>query len=248
MSDHWEQFPCTIGDHSAFIAYDHGVRAGLELLSFEFFARFNVALLDPDDRGLPHGDEFLHLNAVEDFLSDQFQPSDGLQVGRVTTNGYRYFCFYTSLSAPACMALAKTAGSLHGHRIELFHELDPQRSHYWNDLFPTDDDWQVVLDLRVQNALVKEGDSLQTPRPIEHWAYFKTEPQRAAFIASVKDLIESIDLYETPDAKGGPFTAKLSHVGLPDYRSMNRTTLQLSRAARENGGKYDGWETQVCKQ
>jgi hypothetical protein len=95
---------------------------------------------------------------------------------------------------------------------------------------------------------VKEGDSLQTPRPIEHWAYFKTEPQRAAFVASVKDAFEGIDLYETSDVKGGRFTAKLSHVGLPDYRSMNKTTLQLSRAARKNGGKYDGWETQVCKQ
>jgi Family of unknown function (DUF695)/Regulator of ribonuclease activity B len=248
MSDHWEQFPCTMANYAAFISYDHGIREELKLLPFPNFASFKVELLSPDDRGFPSGDEFAKLNEVEDFLCSQFLvETRGVQVGRVTANGRRYFHFYTCLDEFACDRLAQEAGKIHGHMVAHLHEPDLERSHYWNELYPTEDDWQVIKDIRVQEALELKGDPLQTPRPIEHWVYFATEIERVAFIECVKAAFEEIDLYESTDPKKSRFAAKLKHSGLPDYRSMNGTTLLLSRAARENGGEYDGWETQVCK-
>ena len=86
----------------------------------------------------------------------------------------------------------------------------------------------------------------QKPRAIEHWAYFNADADRSAFVATVRHGFDAIELYETNGRERGQFTAKLTHTSLPDYRSMNHTTLLLSRAARQHGGDYDGWETQVC--
>jgi Family of unknown function (DUF695)/Regulator of ribonuclease activity B len=247
MSDHWEQFPCTMGDHTAFISYDHGIREELASLDFPNFASFKIELLAADDQGLPNGDEFAKLNEIENYLCSELSGAEGVQVGRITTNGRRYFHFYTLLTETVCDTIAQHAATLHGHSIDLLHEIDPERRHYWNELFPTEDDWQVIQDLRVQEALERAGDMLRIARPIEHWVYFRTEAERSAFVDRVKHAFDNVELYESPDARDGPFTARLTHTGIPDYRSMNSTTLLLSRSARENGGKYDGWETQACK-
>jgi len=247
MSDHWEMFPCQMGDHAAWISYDHGIRKELDNLSFANCARFAITLRQPDDRGLPVGDEFGWLNAVEDKLVEEIPERVGIHIGRVTTNGKRFFFFLTSLDEAAIANIAETLASLNQYEIEYVHKSDTERSCYWDDLFPTDNDWQVIQDIRVQDALREEGDSLTTPRPIEHWTYFRNEADRERFVALLGNRFDACELYETPDSDRGIYTAKLKHIGLPDYRSMNSTTIFLNNTARECGGDYDGWETEVCR-
>jgi hypothetical protein len=244
MSDHWEMFACTVGEHPAFITYDHGVSTALDTLPPNA-ARFDVTLLAPDDRGLPAGDEFAQLNSVESLLEARFGDA-GQCVGRVTTDGHRYYLFYTRLDEAQCAAFARDAGVLHGHAIDVLHAPDPERAHYRDELFPTPDDWQVMQDMKTERALREAGDPLDTPRPIEHWAYFPDGAARDAFVAAVGAGFSAVEPFE---AEGGDdrFGVKLSHVGLPDYHSINATTLRLARAAREVDGSYDGWETEVCR-
>lgn len=248
MSDHWETFPCTIGDHAAFITYDHGIRTELGALPFQNCAGFEITLKNPDDRGLPHGDEFSWLNEVEDRISSGLTEARAVSVGRITTNGRRRILYYTTHDEATSMAIAREAASSYGYVIELAHALDLERSHYWNELFPTDDDWQVIQDMRVEDSLRKEGDPLTMPREVEHWAYFHTAADRQRFVEAVTGQFDAIELYETTDSSRGIFTAKLAHTSLPDYRSMNKFTMFLNRAAKESGGDYDGWETLLCKQ
>ena len=247
MSDHWETFPCQMGEHPAWISYNHGIRKELDSLSFANCARFGIPLAQPDDKGLPVGDEFARLNAVEDRLVEEIPETAGVQIGRVTTNGKRFFFFFTSFDEATIANIAEKLASLHKYKISYAHEPDPEKSCYWNDLFPTDNDWQVIQDIRVQDALKNDGDSLTTPRPIEHWAYFKSEADRERFVSLVVSRFEAYELYETPDSNRGVYTAKLKHTSLPDYRSMNSTTIFLNNTARECGGDYDGWETEVCQ-
>lgn len=248
MSDHWETFPCQMGDHVAWISYDHGFRAEIDDMSFANCTRFAVVLKQPDERGLPSGEEFTQLNLLEDQLVDEIAEKDGVQVGRITTNGKRHFIFFTSLADNAIAAIAKKLAGQHGYKILYTHEPDPEKSSYWNELFPTEADWQVIKDLRVEAALSREGEAFATPRPIEHWAYFKTTAERERFVALVHHRFEGCELYELSDGENGSYTAKLVHTGLPDYRSMNSFTILLNRSARECNGDYDGWETQVCRE
>lgn len=247
MSDQWETFPCQMGEHPAFISYDHGVKEVIDSLGLPNFAGFRVELSAPDDRGLPHGQEFDRLNRLEDYLAARIDGDAGLQVGRVTTNGQRYFHFYTTLDEEACAAIAREAQLHGGYEVALLHEEDPQRTHYWGELFPTDDDWQVIQDLRVQQSLESHGDTLEQAREIVHWAHFPTEAARAAFLQAVGDLVECVELYEAAEDAAGRFAVRMKHEGRPDHVSINRYTLALARHARAQGGAYDGWETCVCR-
>ena len=247
MSNHWETFPCTIGEHAAFITYDHGVRTELEALPFQNVARFEVALKQPDERGLPHGDEFAWLNELEDKIAEELTEAKAISVGRVTTNGRRYIFYYTTQDQATSEAIARRLAASHGYEVAVLHTVDLERSHYWNQLFPTDDDWQVIQDMRVEDSLRDNGDPLTDPRQVEHWAYFHTDADRQRFIEAVKDQFDAIELYETPDCERGAFTAKLAHTSLPDHRSINKFTMLLNRSAKQAGGDYDGWETSVCR-
>ena len=246
MSDRWESFPCTIGHSPGFISFDLGVREEFEKLAHGHLACYRVSLQAPDERGLPHGDEFARLNAIEDALVAAMR-GDGIQVGRVTAGGFRYFHFYTSLAEAAAGTLARRMGAEHGYDIALRYEHDPERRVYRDELFPTEDDWQVIQDMRVQESLRSQGDDLTQPREIQHWAFFASGEDRDRFVAAAGGGFAGIECYTSPGATPGEFAVTLRHVGLPDYRSMNAYTLRLNRAAIEANGNYDGWETVVCR-
>lgn len=245
MSDHWETFPCTIGERQAFITFDYGIRSEISELPFGNYVRYELTLRDPDQRGLPRGGEFEALNRVEDRLSTEIGQARGVTVGRITTDGCRYVIYYTQLDELDAADIGRKVAAECDYQISLVHHPDPERNGYWNELFPTEDDWQVIQDMRVEDSLRKEGDSLIEPRPITHWAYFQQTEDRQGFLDAVADTFDNIDLYETPDSERGIYTARLTHTGLPDHHSMNAITLLLSREAKRVGGDYDGWETEV---
>lgn len=246
MSDYWETYPCQMGDHEAFITYDHGIRSEIDAIPFQSCARYEVSLRDPDDRGLPHGDEFGALNMVEDRLAEALS-ADAVNVGRITTNGRRYLLFYTRLDEIAAREVGNKVALESGYQVALAYRADPERDGYWKELFPTPDDWRVIQDMRLEDSLREAGDALVEARPITHWAYFPRAEDRHKFLEAVAHRFDSVDVYETPDCDRGIHTARLSHFGLPDHRSMNETTLLLNREASRLGGDYDGWETEVRK-
>ena len=83
MSDEWQTYRCLIDDHPAVITYDHGLSDEFEGLNFGNVAIFRIPIPNPDERGLPVGDAFDHLNALEDYLMELLPPEltpEGLRV------------------------------------------------------------------------------------------------------------------------------------------------------------------------
>lgn len=244
MSESWEIYPCSMGERIAFISFDYGIHEQLKTLNLANAAGFRVALQQQDDRGMPIDAEFARLDAIEDALVAAMPGAVAVQVGRVTTDGFRYFHFYTSLDEAAVELINAQLSRQFSVEICLLHEHDPEHKVYWEELYPTTDDWRVIEDRRVQDALKKAGDDLQQPRPVQHWAYFKSAQQRDRFIAELGTPFERVKPYT---ADNGEFAVTLFHHGLPDFYSMNPHTLHLDRLARQLDGSYDGWETQVCR-
>src|SRR5215471_6737316 len=199
MSDHWEVFPCQMGDHVAWISYNHGIRDEIAKLPLPNIVKFKVPLRAPDDRGLPQGDEFASLNSIEEDLDSALQATGGVFVGRITTNGARHFYFYTAGSKQDVTQVAERVSAKHDRKLHFLTEADLDRTAYWNKLFPTKDDWRVILDMRVESALREAGDDLQTPRPIEHFAYFKTATGRDRFLEQVRDRFASVQETSSAD-------------------------------------------------
>jgi hypothetical protein len=109
----------------------------------------------------------------------------------------------------------------------------------------TDEDAPYSGNSRVAELLQEQGDSLDEPRRIQHWAYFPTAEARAKFIVRLGVRFEDIDAHQSPLPSPNMFAVEFWHVGLPDEESMNAVTDMLKHFAVECGGEYDGWETQV---
>ena len=100
---------------------------------------------------------------------------------------------------------------------------------------------------KVAAALRAEGDSLDQPRRVRHWAYFPNESAQARFIAMLGLRFEEISTDSSPVADANMQGVTFWHVGLPDEASMTPITDMLRRFATECDGEYDGWETQVVR-
>jgi hypothetical protein len=244
MSELWETYACTMGDHQAWIVYDHGIRETIASLPYQNIAKFRVTLRNPDERGLPRGDEFAALNAIEDDLVDIVGRQPGVFVGRITVKGSRHLFFYTNADSDHISEIADDIERRHEREISTATRPDPQKESYWNELFPTDADWQVVLDLKTEDALRRAGDKLERPRKVRHYAYFTSDADRARFVALIGVLFDATRYLEATDSFGVEF----EHVCCPDHASMNSFTVRLRREAKQCGGEYDGWETLIVQE
>jgi hypothetical protein len=74
MSERWEVYACQMGDHRAFVSYDHGIAEEIDGLKAQLLVKVRIPFHLPNARGLPQGPEFAGLNAVKDefnqFASD----------------------------------------------------------------------------------------------------------------------------------------------------------------------------------
>jgi Family of unknown function (DUF695) len=78
MSDHWIFFPCQMGDHRAFIFYDHGIRDSINRIAPPHLLKVRAAFKQPRPDGLPTNEEFTELSALEDGLQALVQQHDSL--------------------------------------------------------------------------------------------------------------------------------------------------------------------------
>jgi hypothetical protein len=247
MSDAWEYFPCTMGEDRAFIFVDVGVAETIKQAP-PSLAKVRLAYRDPHENGLPKNEEFEAARAIEARLEEFVAKRSAWYVGRVTVAGHRYFYVYTSPDeAPWPEFVGRLAGET-GYDLKCSFRDDPEHKAYWSDLYPTDDDWRVIKDLRVIEQLQEQGDDGTEPRQIDHWAYFDNEAAAQPFVAWAQGDRFTHDAAHsglTDDRK--KYCVRLWHHGAVDIAGISSHTIALRRKALEHGGDYDGWETQVLE-
>jgi hypothetical protein len=247
VSDDWEIFMCQMGDHPASIAVDVGISESIRELPTTC-ASVRLTYKTPNEHGLPTREEYAAVSALEDALLAFLDESPGdAFVGRVTTQGKRTFISYSRRGESEWDTMVRRLAADHGYALECVLEEDPEYKNYWNDLYPTADDWRVIYDERVIENARKHGDDGSRPRNIDHWVYFPSESAAQPFIEwAMSDRFTFEARYSGP-GDDGRYCARLSHVGALTNRDVSSHTLALMRKAGEFGGDYDGWETPVLK-
>ena len=247
MSDHWEFFPCQMGDDVAFIFYDHGIRDSIDAFPSSTRIRIELSYKAPAANGLPTEQEFDAAKAIEDEITAYIERNSGAYVGRITVAGRRYYYCYVGLPAGHIEGFLEGLRQRYGYDLSVTVEEDPKKAGYWNDLYPTEDDWQMIQDSKVVEAVRGHGDPIEVPRRLDHWAYFASEADAARFAARVKsDGFES-ERTDPPDSYSTEHSVQFFRTDLPELHGINRITFQLRAVAKECNGKYDGWETSVEK-
>ena len=245
MSDHWEFFPCQMGEDVAFVFYDHGIRETINSFKQDQQVRFDLTYKSPNDKGLPTDDEFDVVKGVEDKIEEFATEHSGIYVGRVTTAGHRYFYSFIGASAEQIDKFVLEIGESTGYSLEPRVLEDPEKKGYWSDLYPTADDWQMIQDSKTVKALREAGDIADIVRRIDHWSFFKAKSDAKKFIVWLEG--EKFALQELRRTKSliGEWMVQFYRSDSPELYAINHITFQLRHKASELKGKYDGWETSV---
>lgn len=245
MSDQWEFFPCQMGDDVAMIFYDHGIRESINELAPDRRVRFDLTYTAPASNGMPTDQEFEPVKAIEDSIEAFCSGNAGYYVGRVTVAGHRYFYCYSDSKPELIEQYAVLLRESSGYRIEYTLTDDPKKEGYWKDLFPTPDDWRVILDSKVIEALRNNGDPLVESRRIDHWAYFKNRSEASRFAAWAESKQYRIEKVHKRKVFSRETGVQFFRTDLPAPNKISSITVELQRKAEEMGGEYDGWETEV---
>jgi len=125
---------------------------------------------------------------------------------------------------------------------------NPHRGSSFDDFLAEEgilEDVNLTATQRVLAVLAAHGDDQSRLREVEHFAYFPTPTARANFID--KSLAAGFKLRRTsePNEVSKEFGAILFHLDAPDEDVLEKVITLLSDLARQCGGNYDGWETQI---
>src|SRR5438309_5000971 len=95
MSENWKSYICNVNGKLASIALDLGAGKKASSGNKPWLLWVWVYLQSPRADGLSDGKEFKTLGAIEDELTTQSSAAcEGINVGRITTDGRREFYFY----------------------------------------------------------------------------------------------------------------------------------------------------------
>lgn len=243
MEDTWRMFPASMGDDQAFISFNESFGERAETDARQHHLRVEVAIKDPTEAGMPRGDEFNALSKLDDALEAALVRLGGIYVGRITVAGRRYFYFYLDENEAEARDAAMRAAKPFGYAPQLQWKHDPEKARYWTDLYPTADDWCVIKDMDVLDALQEAGDNADISRTVEHWAYFEAEPAANAFRAWLQS--QGFTFKSSSQEENGRVCVTFTHEGVMHLADITNRTIRCRRKAEELGGDYDGWETSV---
>ena len=246
MAETWHTFPAQMGEHRAFITFNEAYAREADKDPRDILLRVRAEMKRPNVAGMPTDEEFPALAALDEKLENQFGRRFGSYVGKVTVNGKRHFFFYVSCSEETASQAIERISDETTYGLAYSYEKDAAKEGCWRDLYPTPDDWQMIKDLGVLDALRDRGDNSEKSRELTHWAYFRDSDAAKHFSDWAAGTGYSVAELQSPES-GGEFKVRFTHRGTMVLEDITHHSI-TGRKARELGEEYDGWKTSVEKQ
>lgn len=248
MSDNWNVYFTEVEGRPATIMVDLGLAPGGPQADRPFLFRLKLQVLKPTPDGFPSNEENATLHALEDKLeSIVCKALDAVYVGRITCDGSRDFFYYHNAEARIPALMSELAALLKRRGFEADGGREDGWEGYFDFLYPSAIEYQVMMNESVLNNLMEHGDDLQTARPINHFVYFLTPAARDAFVrdAARKGYALERNLDATKDSPRPG--ALLVHTAPATHDVLREATIDLFQLAEKHDGEYDGFETVVVK-
>jgi hypothetical protein len=183
--------------------------------------------------GMPADPELVDIRGLEEAVRKAMSALGGAYVGRVLTRNTGHMVGY--LPRPDQKPQFDSPVAL-SPRLTLTP--DPAWSGVRDDLAP--DEWQrnLIEDMRVVQSLESHGDHLDTPREVEHLAYFSEEStaQDAAAELAAADFAATVER----DDEGG-FALQAIRVDAVVPPAIHGVTWLVRQIVERHDGVYDGW-------
>lgn len=246
MSDHWDYYFFLVDGKPCSTVLDLGLvnEAPIEAKPWMLSVRFPLSR--PRVDGLTDNAEADELGKVEEALVRSLRTHcDAQFVGRMTWNGTRDLFFYAPRADALGVALGEALGPSPTRRVMSQVREDKEWQHYLEVLFPGPIEQRWMADRRVVDQLKKQGDRLDQPRAIDHFATFTREVHARTYAAACAGLRFEVEARELDDGSG--WSVRATRVDSPELVHVHEIAASLHLLAEEHDGRYDGWGCPVKK-
>ncbi len=243
LEDLWEAYPCEFEDGATgVVCYDHGISEVMEQVEIQQFVGIKVALKKPDEDGLASDEEDEILEKLEDGLDNAINDRDGIFVGRITRQGERKFYCYLDATAVEVDEMLGALKQQSGYEMEFVLEPDPEKSHYWEELYPPAEGLILIMDSKLVQLHLEQGDHLEASRLVEFWVDLPSEQTLTSFEVWAKKEELQVSRQAAPKADGDPFSVVVSKEMPIELPNVYAISSQIFAKAHELEGDYVGWE------
>ncbi len=245
----WAIYFCKISDGQiGAVLVDVGLAQIVPVESNPFLLTFTTKMNNPTEDGLSSENEADKLNQIEENLIESIvAKNDVIYTGRIKFGGKMQSYFYSEKINGLESTISNIVADFPDYSFEHKFTEEKNWKAYFEVLYPSPFEMQVIKNGRVIENLEKHGDKLEKERLVEHWIYFKSEIDRENFLGAIKDKGFEIVDKDITSFGDSPFSLQLSRVDKADYESVNEYVMYLWEKAQEFNGDYDGWETFIVK-
>lgn len=245
----WDFYFCTIEEQPASIMVDLALFDLAPIAEKVDFIQVAVDLNEPNEHGLTTPGEAEILYVLEDRLAEHLATNlSGVYAGRNTHSSKRTFYFYCASSIDAKGVVAEVMDHFPDHRYRSDTMEDPGWAFYRQFLYPSNLEYQSILNRRVIEKLEEVGVKAADRQKVEHFLYFKSQTAREMFLERIRhDNFAVIGQGHTEHAGRPPFSLVLEREDKVDTQSIDAVVLYLIREAETCQGEYDGWGTGVVQ-
>jgi hypothetical protein len=202
-----------------------------------------VPMLRPRADGLRDAGELDDLGDLEDQFTRRLETAvDAIYVGRAVFAGHTVLHYYMPRDAGGRFdELPAIAGPSGAYRPSWAIDDDPGWSVYLEVLTPDPYEHATIWNRRLLRSFEDDGDHLQRPRPIDHYAFFPSQDQadRAATALTAAGFLPDPVVAPREDGDGWALQFHRDDAlanGRPDQFCAEILDIVLPE-----GGDYDGW-------
>jgi regulator of RNase E activity RraB len=246
--DQWDFYPCHVDAAPASIFLNMWFAQAAPIPGADTLYWVRAPMADPEEHGMGSEHEASTFSPVEDAIASKATAAGLYYVGRIRNQGIWQMSFFGP--AGRDRQLARWArGAMAGLEriVQTGSRSDPQWSFFWEFLFPDRERLQWMRDRDLVETLARQGDSLTSPRRIDHWLHFAESAARQRFVDAVAALGFRVARESDGHGEGNdhPFAVCIHREETVELEEIHVTVMTLIELADERGAEYDGWETSV---
>ena len=121
---------------------------------------------------------------------------------------------------------------------------DTKWDFYTYNLYPTEQEWHIIQTQKIIEMLKEEEDTLEVPRPVEHYISFATPTQKERFVARLPlEGFRYEDEIDSEEFDNGIALVKNHDITLDTLKNEIQTLYTLIAPEQ---GSYELWSTQLA--
>ena len=244
MPEDWDTYVTYLDDEKALISLDLEVAKTAPVLSYKHLFGVQFAFKNPTEDGFYTEAEREKLFEIEDRIAAVYKAeAHAKHVATITTGGGRMMYFYAESDEWLAGLVGKIAHEFSDYDFNYLLEADAPWNFYFNIVYPTLLDMQIIKNRRMLRLMQEQGEDLNEVREVTHWFFFNNGASRKQASVRMRDggceiLDDNFFDERVPEYNFG-MRVLIKHNMTQE--TMLNVTYALYDFIEKYEGIYDGW-------